>query len=278
MIRYLTSFFLFHTFLVLQGDVGKFLEPITFGKNTETPYQTKQFLKSSALISPTRSIDFREAQYTSKSSVKLDRELLELKLSEMIAHRYQASGKVSVFLTREWNNLEIGSNFIVKINDCTPDELTSSTFIRFSIWDEGSLIGNFAEPVRMAHYVDVYFTSLQLNRGSRINPSMCSSRPVDILKQFAGAVPVTANLNGYQLSANLKPNSPVRWNQLAKVTLVRKGKVVDVFASGNGIYVTMKGMALEDGVEGGLVKIKNLSSDKTFHAKVLNENSVKVHL
>ena len=97
MIRYLTSFFLFHTFLVLQGDVGKFLEPITFGKNTETPYQTKQFLKSSALISPTRSIDFREAQYTSKSSVKLDRELLELKLSEMIAHRYQASGKVSVF-------------------------------------------------------------------------------------------------------------------------------------------------------------------------------------
>ena len=121
----------------------------------------------------------------------------------MIAHRYQASGKVSVFLTREWNNLEIGSNFIVKINDCMPDELTSSTFIRFSIWDEGSLIGNFAEPVRMAHYVDVYFSSLQLNRGSRINPSMCSSRPVDILKQFAGAVPVTANLNGYQLSANL---------------------------------------------------------------------------
>ena len=50
-------------------------------------------------------------------------------------------------------------------------------------------------------------------------------------------------------------------------------------ASGNGIYVTMKGMALEDGVEGGLVKIKNLSSDKTFsYAKVLNENSVKVHL
>ena len=30
--------------------------------------------------------------------------------------------------------------------------------------------------------------------------------------------------------------------------------------------------------KGGLVKIKNLSSDKIFHAKVLNENSVKVHL
>ena len=40
----------------------------------------------------------------------------------------------------------------------------------------------------------------------------------------------------------------------------------------------MKGMALGDGVAGGIVNIRNLSSDKEFPAKVLNENSVKVHL
>ena len=40
----------------------------------------------------------------------------------------------------------------------------------------------------------------------------------------------------------------------------------------------MKGMALENGVEGGVDSIKNLSSDKIFKAKVLTENSVKVHL
>jgi flagella basal body P-ring formation protein FlgA len=53
---------------------------------------------------------------------------------------------------------------------------------------------------------------------------------------------------------------------------------VDVFASGNGIFVTMKGLALEDGVEGSFVRVKNLSSNKEFQAKVLSENSVKVHL
>ena len=53
---------------------------------------------------------------------------------------------------------------------------------------------------------------------------------------------------------------------------------MDVFASGKGIYVTMKGMAMDDGVEGGIVRIKNISSDKEFQAKVLNENGVKVHL
>ena len=42
-----------------------------------------------------------------------------------------------------------------------------------------------------------------------------------------------------------------------------KGKIVGVFASG-WIYVSMKGMALQDGVEGGLVKVRNLSSEKNF--------------
>ena len=50
------------------------------------------------------------------------------------------------------------------------------------------------------------------------------------------------------------------------------------FASGNGIYISMKGMALENGVEGGIVKVRNLSSEKEFQAKVLNEKSVKVQL
>jgi flagella basal body P-ring formation protein FlgA len=85
-------------------------------------------------------------------------------------------------------------------------------------------------------------------------------------------------VKGYQLSSNIKSNTPIKWNFLSKVTLVKKGQIVDVFASGNGIYVTMKGMALENGVAGGNVTVQNLSSDKKFQAKVLNENSVKVHL
>ena len=85
-------------------------------------------------------------------------------------------------------------------------------------------------------------------------------------------------MSGYQLDSNVKANSPLKWNNLSKVVLVKKGQIVDVFASGNGIYVTMKGMALNDGVEGGNVIVRNLSSDKQFPAKVLNENSVKVHL
>ena len=66
--------------------------------------------------------------------------------------------------------------------------------------------------------------------------------------------------------------------QLIEINLVRRGDVVDVFASGGGIFITMKGISLDDGVKGGMIKIRNISSDKEFFAKVLNKNSVKVNL
>jgi flagella basal body P-ring formation protein FlgA len=70
----------------------------------------------------------------------------------------------------------------------------------------------------------------------------------------------------------------LKWSNLSKVNLVRRGDVVDVFASGGGIFITMKGVSLDDGVQGGVIKIRNISSDKEFFAKVLNKNSVKVNL
>ncbi len=274
-LRFLFTFLIF-PFFAVSAEVGKFLEPISVTGQGEA--KARHYIKSSALVAPVANFGRNSMEGSSSGALELDRDLLEQKLGELLGHRYQASGKVGVFLTREWNVKKVSPNFIIKIHDCMPDELSSSTFVRFGIWDHGSLIGNFAEPIRLAHYVEVFFSNKQINRGSRLNPSMFVSRPVDVLKQYSGAVPASSKLSGYQLAANVRENSAIRWNHLSKVTLVQKGKIVDVFAAGNGIYVTMKGMALEDGVEGGSVKIKNLSSDKIFHAKVLNENSVKVHL
>ena len=262
---------------ILFADVNRFIDSIDFAES----HTTKVITKSSAFISSGGSPvlrSFGSNQLPQVQTIILDRETLEKRLGESIAHRYQSSGRIVAFVTREWTPVKVSSNYLIKISDCTPDELCPSTFTRFSIWDNGNLVGQFAEPLRVAQYVDVFFSDSPITRGARLSASQLISRPVDVLKQFAGAVPVNANIRGYQLSTNIRANTPIKWNYLSKVTLVKKGQLVDVFASGNGIYVTMKGKALEDGVEGGNVTVENLSSSKKFQAKVLNENSVKVHL
>ncbi len=219
------------------------------------------------------------AEVFSKSgSVALNRQLLEKRLSEMLKHRYQVDGEVMVFLAQQWDPLEVGSNFQIKIRDSNPDELSVNAFLRFSIWDEGQKLGDFSTPLRMAHMQEVLFAKVPLSRGVAPVSQNFERRKVDVLKSHANSVPVTAKLSGYQIDSNLKPGSPLKWNLLSKINLVRRGDVINVYASGNGIYVTMKGVALEDGVEGATIRIKNLSSEKEFSAKVLDEASVKVYL
>lgn len=270
-------FYIFYPLCFISADVSRF---IGFNDFSSKPITTKILTKSSALISPqtTKLNSYKASNFVSSKSITLDREILEKRLAESIAHRYQCSGKIVTFVTRKWKPVDVSSSFLIKISDCSPDELGSSMFVRFSIWDEGNLIGDFAEPLRVGQYIDVFFSKSPLIRGVRLDSTQLEKKPVDILKQYAGAVPANSKLNGYQLASNIKSNMPIKWNNLSKLNLVKKGQVVDVFASGNGIYVTMKGMALENGVEGGIVTVRNLSSDKKFQAKVLNENSVKVHL
>ena len=150
--------------------------------------------------------------------------------------------------------------------------------MRFSLWESGKKIGDFSSPLRIAHLEEVYFSKTALPRGRVLTKNDFFAKNVDVLKNHANSVPYNTNLSGYELQTNLNASSPIKWSYLSKATVIRKGQVVDVFASGNGIYVTMKGLALEDGVLDSFVRIKNLSSEKEFHAKVLSENSVKVHL
>ena len=267
--------------VLLVGDVSRFLDPISIRPQV---HKNGNYIsqKASALISSSSYLKSKGSSYSAKEidsePLTLSREILESKLGELLGYRYQASGRVVTYVTRQWKPIRLSGNFIIKIRDCMPDQLSSSTFVRFGIWDNGTCIGEFAEPVRVSHFINCYYTKNLSSRGSKLFNNNLLERPVDVLKQHVGAVPVGTDLKGYQLGVNLRENSVLKWSHLTKVALVKKGEVVDVFASGNGIYISMKGMALENGVEGGIVKVRNLSSDKEFQAKVLNEKSVKVQL
>ena len=273
------KFFLLGSLCLSYGDVSNLLKPINFNdagtKNSITGTHT------SALIAPKSSTSgfprYRSEANTDKE-ISLGISEIEQKLSNSLQNRYQSGGTISAKLTRSWVPLKVTSKFVLKIIDCMPDELAASSFIRFEIWDEGKLVTRAGEPVRVSHFVDVYVAKQKLLRGVNLSPNSFSIQSVDMLRKHAGAVPASSSLTSYELSSSVNVGSPLKWNNLNKINLVKRGEVVDVFAAGDGIYITMKGVCLDDGVQGGTVRIKNLSSDKEFHAKVLNKNSVKVNL
>jgi flagella basal body P-ring formation protein FlgA len=270
-ILYFFSFFYF-TFLTF-GGVERFLTPLVIDQGGQSIDQHK-----SAFLRGSFSKHDQVRVNQEKSSMLIDSNTLQNLLSGGIKHRYQVSGDISVQLSSEWVPIEATNEVILKIKDASPDELSPSTFIRFSLWESGQKLGSYSLPLRVSQLQDVYVTARTLTRGSKPNISDFKLQSVDVLKHHANSVPSSTNLTGFELDSTLQPNTTLKWNHLSKSNLIKKGQVIDVYASGKGIYVTMKGLALENGHMDSLVKVRNLSSDKEFHAKVLSENSVKVSL
>jgi len=93
----------------LTADVSRFIESIDFPKVRS---QTKVFTKSAAFISPilSNSDSYESSTVTKSSVIVLDRETLEKRLGESIAHRFQTTGIIKAFLSREWNSVKVSPN------------------------------------------------------------------------------------------------------------------------------------------------------------------------
>ena len=260
---------------LLQADVTRLLPPLDLGalQPVRTAVTRSGFISSSPSIPSSYTASISKV----KGLVTLDAELLEKKIASALSHRYQASGHVLARLSREWKPLNVPVDWEFKFQQSIPDELSANAFVRFSILSDGLDLGEWGYPVKCSLMVDVAVAKVPLNRGNRITPDLFSSSVMDALGSGANCVLSDARLNGYQVASSLKPGTVLKWSHLSKVTLVRKGQVVNVFASGKGIFVEMKGQAMEDGVEGSFVRIRNISSNREFQAKVLNETSVKVY-
>ena len=131
------------------GGVERFIKPVSIKKEdskvsaffANNPHQSHGYL--------TERIN---------ESTQLDAGRLEVELGNMLKYRYQVDGDVSVSLTREWEPFKVGGNFVLKLNSCSRMRLSPSSYLRFSVWDDGSKLGDFSIPVKVAHLKEVYFS------------------------------------------------------------------------------------------------------------------------
>ena len=133
------------------AGVERFLKPVqinSLGHNEKS--------KSNALIRSSLIHDRIPLNHASSPRVVITDHDIERLLSESIQHRFQASGDVMVKLTSEWIPFHSKPGYILKLTDVSPDELTASSFTRFSLWVAGEKINDFSFPIRISQMRDIY--------------------------------------------------------------------------------------------------------------------------
>ncbi len=83
---------------------------------------------------------------------------------------------------------------------------------------------------------------------------------------------------GKQAAKNLSAGSTVGFNNIIDPVLIKKNKAVNAIYRNGAIEVRTVVIALEDGKEGDIIKLKNHESGKTFQAIVDKDGSVLTNI
>jgi flagella basal body P-ring formation protein FlgA len=251
----------------LGAGVENFLSDLDFSE-----YQSKPALKSAPAVpaSPHTPPDA-----VPSGSGLITKEDIEARIQLALSRRFGLRGDFQVEVT-QWESAQIQGNWSLQLLQCSPDRPSSSAFVRFVVVTAAGKSSPVNVAIRCRHVQEIYIAGRALSRGDRIAADSLEKRKVDVFRQNVRVITGETDLEGYELMASVSPGSPVLWNHVNAIPLIRKGQVVDVFGKGRGIYITMKGLAMQDGGSGEYIKIRNVSSKQEFQAKVLNENSVKV--
>ncbi len=81
---------------------------------------------------------------------------------------------------------------------------------------------------------------------------------------------------GKEIRVSLRPGMVLRSSFLQLPVLVKRNEEVEIFAQGKNFLVKAKGIALENGKLGEMIRVRNKESQRVIYAKVSGENRVEV--
>ena len=84
------------------------------------------------------------------------------------------------------------------------------------------------------------------------------------------------DLIGRKLKHNVSIGFPLRSRHLHLDWLIKKGDIVDIVQSVGTVFISVSGIALDNGQKGEKIRVKNLSSEKNLVAWVIDEKKVSI--
>jgi flagellar basal body P-ring formation protein FlgA len=133
-------------------------------------------------------------------------------------------------------------------------------------------------PVKISVFKTVLVAKRALVKGSRIRSDDIYPMEMDSQKLKQGYFTESNELVGLVCKHDIQPNSALNPFNIELAKLVHRGEQVTIVASDNNLTVSMDGIAMNDGILGDTINVKNLSSKRVLEAQVSGKKRVKVIL
>ncbi len=115
-----------------------------------------------------------------------------------------------------------------------------------------------------------------INAGEILTASSLRLERMDAGKLGAGYFTETNKVINLMARRSLTPGMVVMDSMVNKPILIKRGTLINLVARIGSMEITTTGQAMQNGIEGQLIRVKNINSTKIISGKVLDENTVQV--
>ncbi len=164
----------------------------------------------------------------------------------------------------------------VEVIPSNPNILGSSSFALILSVD-GRVVKNMSVRGKLQAMAQVVVASQPLRRGLILDSSHLGEAAVDI-DSLPEAQFDRHSLIGRVLTRSLAAGAPILGYMAEEPPVIRRGQMVRMVISSGALQLSATGMAHSDGRLEQMIKVQNLSSNKTIHGRVTGPGVVEVLL
>lgn len=133
-------------------------------------------------------------------------------------------------------------------------------------------------PVQITRHIEVLVAAHPLPRGVVLTQDAIRHERHNVADLSRAWYTDPKQLLGLETRQAIRAGEVFAPQLLISPRLIHRGQELILFASSETMTVTMKGEALEDGAEGDVVRVRNLSSDRIVEGRVVGIDRVQVSL
>jgi flagella basal body P-ring formation protein FlgA len=163
-----------------------------------------------------------------------------------------------------------------KVESRSKEDYLGDTSFTVRIFQNGVFFKEETVRVRIEVLREFVVSTSNLGRDAII-----TNNDISLQKKWVRSIPLNVistleEATGKTIGVSIRPNTEITRNMLKEVMPVKKGKMVHIILDNGMMEITTMGLSEEDGAEGAIVKVRNITSSKIIYARVIGQAKVKV--
>ena len=216
---------------------------------------------------------------TRRTRLLAEGELKDLLQAALQRDHVKERGELELRFGRAWNGMQVTDEPVsVRIVDVPATGLSQSFVCRFEVQLSDRRIAELQVLLQARIWRDIVVSSGPVRRGEALRNADVKPERRDIVA-IRDFVPAKALDEGdLEVTENLVAGVPLTGRSVRTRPVILRGTMVEAWVRDGGMQISLKVEALEDGVLGQTLRVRNPKTKRELLGKVHNEQTVILHL